>query len=299
MDQRSKVNKSGDVIDNDHVEMQKRSISTADMETTFDPLVCKRLKLKADCILIPLLSLAYLFKYVKSTQIYYLLENINALLTASQFLGSKQRVKRAYCRPRKGSSFSWKSIQSSLDILPNSLHHPRAPCHNFNEAIRFGIHFTSYAIGLWCSLACFWLRDFVQPTGSLSGHCGCCRGRFSSIVSHPFLTYIWPILYTQVLISFSSQNHLLPIHLVYSQRIRQSYWCVLCCTDSIFGFWRPPRIWHVSDRGWSLFPLVIPIFPGRRVDYSMRNHYGLCPTLKSSVCLVPEAYRERSCYTAT
>jgi hypothetical protein len=51
----SKVNISGVY----HTEMQRKSISTAEMETTFDPLVCKRLKLKADCILIPLLSLAY------------------------------------------------------------------------------------------------------------------------------------------------------------------------------------------------------------------------------------------------
>lgn len=62
MDLESKANVSGAVVHNVYVETHGQSIHTADTETTFDPLVCKRLKLKADCILIPLLSLAYLFK---------------------------------------------------------------------------------------------------------------------------------------------------------------------------------------------------------------------------------------------
>lgn len=59
----SKANEPGAMAEIDHVEMQKQSISTTEPgNRTFDPSVCKRLKLKADCILIPLLSLAYLFK---------------------------------------------------------------------------------------------------------------------------------------------------------------------------------------------------------------------------------------------
>jgi hypothetical protein len=62
MDHESRIKKSSPEVDNDHVDIQRKSISAAEMETTFDPVVCKRLKLKADFILIPLLSLAYLFK---------------------------------------------------------------------------------------------------------------------------------------------------------------------------------------------------------------------------------------------
>jgi hypothetical protein len=62
MDCESKVNVSGAAVDNNHVETQRKSIITAEMEMTFDPLVWKSLELKADCILIPLISLVYLFK---------------------------------------------------------------------------------------------------------------------------------------------------------------------------------------------------------------------------------------------
>ena len=63
--------------------MQKQSMSTTEPRTTFNPSVCKRPKLKADYILIPLLSLAYLFKW----QTHFLtLRNINVLLTVPSFL---------------------------------------------------------------------------------------------------------------------------------------------------------------------------------------------------------------------
>ncbi len=62
MDPESKANETGAMAEIDHLQMQKQSMSTTEPGTTFNPSVCKRLKLKADCILIPPLSLAYLLK---------------------------------------------------------------------------------------------------------------------------------------------------------------------------------------------------------------------------------------------
>jgi hypothetical protein len=45
------------------LEIQKLATGAAEMVATFDPVVTRSLKRKADFILLPILAVAYLFKY--------------------------------------------------------------------------------------------------------------------------------------------------------------------------------------------------------------------------------------------
>ena len=62
MDSNLKPTESGVERERGDLEMQKSASNAVEMTVTFDPSICKSLKMKADLILIPLLSLAYLFK---------------------------------------------------------------------------------------------------------------------------------------------------------------------------------------------------------------------------------------------